>query len=320
METWLTSDAAEELAAAYGFRIRATLPMRSVVGLLSDKGRLISKRYGQEKGMSYRRLLGIVKAKEALARRGLVRPYLTTVSGEPLFAWLGAPVTVEGWVKGRHVDLRDRRERLEAVRAVARLHRQRIAIPSELKPDHTLLHKLSGRLQRSRQAVEAGRLVGISQAEWGYFVERALRVLRVLSTSKWESFIMDDKNAGVFCHRDLAPHNIMIERGSPATLIDFDLAGMDSPIYDLYQLFDHVTYRAFPPQGWAEEMLRAYEQINPLSRRQRQALALLQSFPSLLLREVADLGSVKGERARDRLGTRIRYVRTLEEERSIAIP
>ncbi len=320
METWLTSVAAEELGMAYGFQVRALVPMRSVVGVLSDQGRFICKRYHPDKGMSYRHLLGVVQVKESLSHHGLVKSYRKTIDGEPIFAWEGDPVTMEAWVKGRHADFRDRRERMVAVQAIARLHRLRIKIPKELYPDTTVLHKMAGRLQKASDAVATGNLIGISRKDWNEWRERAVRALQVLSTPKWEDFFLEDKNSGTLCHRDLAPHNILISRGSPASLIDFDLAGMDSPVYDLFQLFDHVAYRALPPKGWEAEMIREYEKISPLSPRQKQALALIRTFPSLLLREIADLRGVKNERARARLGTRIRYVRTLEEERSLAIP
>ena len=320
METWLTNEAVNELATAYGFQIRAILPMRSVVGLLTDQGKYICKRYHYEKKMSYKHLHGIIQVKESLARYGLVRPYRATTNGESIFAWEGEPVTVEQWVQGRHADFRERGERVNAVQAVARLHRLRIPIPSELLPDSTMLHKLAGRMQKASEVVAGGNLIGLSKKEWNYWLDRATRVLRELSDPRWVKFFLEDKNTGVLCHRDLAPHNILIARGSPASLIDFDLAGMDSPVYDLFQLFDHITYRALPPRGWEQELMRAYENISPLNRRQKQALALMQSFPSLLLREIADLHGMKNERAKARMATRIRYVRTLEEERSLAVP
>lgn len=319
METWLTKKAADSLSDAYGFQIRAVVPMRSVVGILTDQGRYVCKRYGPHKGISYRRLLGIVSAKDELAKHGLVRPYLNTTMGQPLFVWDNAPVTVESWVHGRHADLRDRKERIESVQAVARLHKARISVPRELSPESTVLHKLTGRLQRAAEVVSEGKLTGLSKQEWARWLERSTKSLRMLSDPKWESFFYEDKNAGVLCHRDLAPHNILISRGHPASLIDFDLAGMDSPVYDLFQLFDHVVYRALPPRGWDLEMIQAYEKIRPLSRKQKQALMLLRSFPSLLLREIADLQELQNDRARERLGIRIRYVMSLEEERSLAI-
>ncbi len=320
METWLTSVAAQELAAAYGFQVRALLPMRSVVGVLTDQGRFICKRYHRAKGMSYRHLLGIVQVKESLAHYGLVKSYRKTVDGEPIFAWEGDPVTLEAWVKGRHADFHDRRERMAAVQAIARLHRLRIPIPRELLPDTTVLHKMAGRLQKASEVVAAGNLIGMSRKEWNHWKGRAISALQLLSTPKWEDFFLEDKNRGAFCHRDLAPHNILIARGSPASLIDFDLAGMDSPVYDLFQLFDHVAYRALPPKGWEAEMVQEYEKISPLSPHQKQALSLIRLYPSLLLREIADLHGVRNERAKARLGTRIRYVRMVEEERSLAIP
>ncbi len=318
METWLTDDALHHIQTSYGLRIWATVPMRSVVGLVTDRGRFMCKRYDADKGVSEERLRAIVDVKTQLEQAGLSRSYLSTCDGEPFCHWRQAPVTVEPWLAGRHADFSNAAERMRAMQAVARLHRAQLRIPFVLRHSTTILQKLAFRLARADEVASRGELLGISREEWEEWRGRAEHVLRSLPHRQITALTNRDRATGVLCHRDLAPHNILMAAGAPARLIDFDLTGADSPIYDLHQLFDHMMYR-HPSGQWQNDALDAYCRVHPLGREHLEALAALAEFPSVLLREIGELRGARSGKAKQRGAIRVRFASQLLRQRMRAL-
>jgi len=94
---------------------------------------------------------------------------------------------------------------------------------------------------------------------------------------------------GTLCHRDLAPHNAMYRDGS-ATLIDFDLAGMDVRSYDICQIINHTVYLLGWDERAVEDAVAVYESSYPLCPDNIELLYHLLSFPMLLVRELMEDG------------------------------
>lgn len=319
MEQWATEAATGALATAYGLQIRAVLPLRSVVGLLTDRGKLMGKRYTLQQGVPEERLRAIAQVRTQLAHAGVGPAYLQTVEGEDVWSYENCPVTVEPWLPGRHVDLRTAPERRAAVQAVARLHAARVNVPYELRHPPTLLQKLGHRLERVDELAENGKLVGLTPVQWRVWRKRAQDALRSLPVDELSQLNREERARGVYCHRDLAPHNILLRAGTPARLIDFDLSGVDSILYDLHQLFGHVSYAAPSVHHFEGPLLEAYAQIAPLGDRHLKLLDALAPFPALLLRELSEAQGIRRPRNLQRVTARIRFACHVEERRLRAL-
>lgn len=315
MEQWASEAAMQELAHAYGLRIRAVLPLRSVVGIVTDAGKWMCKRYLPAQGMDLERLQAVAQVKEQLAAAGVSPAYRRTQEGDYVWSYAGDPVTVEPWVPGRHADFAKLAERVAAIQAIARLHAARVRAPYVLQHPPTILQKLAYRLERADEAAQAGRLVGLSERQWGQWRQMAQDVLRSLPIRDIARLTAEDRAKGVYCHRDLAPHNVLIDPGSPARLIDFDLSGVESPIYDLHQLFGHIAYAAPAVHDESQRLLEAYARLAPLTDRHVRILRALEPFPTLLLRELGEARSARGTRGLRRAQARVLYAREVEERR-----
>lgn len=315
MEKWASEAAMKELAHAYGLRIRAVLPLRSVVGIVTDSGKWMCKRYTQMQGMDRERLLAVAEVKEQLAASGVGPAYLRTQTGESVWSYGGDPVTMEPWLPGRHADFSQAGERLAAVQAVARLHAARVCAPYALQHPPTLLQKLAYRLERADEAAQSGALIGLTSDEWRLWRTRAQEVLRSLPIREIAKLTADDRARGVYCHRDLAPHNVLIRPGSPARLIDFDLSGVETPVYDLHQLFGHIAYAASGVPDVQTRLLDAYARLAPLTDAHIRVLHALEPFPALLLRELGEARQARGRRGLQRARARILYAREVERRR-----
>ncbi len=315
MEKWMTPEAVALVGRAYRLEIRAVLPLRSVVGLLTTQGRFMCKRYASDAGLLAEHLLAVGELKRALAARGVCPAPRETVDGRLAQPVGGALVTVEPWIRGRQADFRAAGERKVAVQAVARLHAARVPIPFALRHPPTLLQKLAYRLDEANRAAKGDRVPGLTRDEWLRWRETAARALRELPADAISRLTAQDRGRGIVCHRDLAPHNILVAAGSPASLIDFDLAGCDSPLYDLFQLYGHMTYSAPGEERIIGEMIEDYTRIADLSGAHVAALSALRSYPAQLLREVGDSAKAVSARAGRRAATRVRYAAAIEAKR-----
>ncbi len=314
MERWMKEFVAHEIEKAYGMKIWATLPMRSVVGLATDHGRFICKRYGKKQGLSFERIKALVALKDQLALRGLCPSYARTRMGSGYVEFDGDVLTLEPWIAGKHADFSVRADRMRAVQAVARLHHAQIDVPMRFQNGQSLIQKFLFRLRKATEVVESGELMGLSYKEWEVYRDHAEHVLRNLPQEELRLLTKKHRSKGVLCHRDLAPHNILVQAGTPAVLIDFDLAGSDSPLYDLHQIFDHMIYRT-GSLNWVDETLYAYLLIHPLALQEQKLLRQLLEFPTPLLREIGELQEASTLRAKKRVAMRIRYVNRLTQER-----
>lgn len=305
----------ESLARQYDLRVRGVVPMRSVAGLITDQGKWICKRYDETKGIEMSRLLAIVDLKEQMADQGLCRSYRRTKDDDAVCLVGKSAFTVEPWIPGRHADFSNQMERLEAVRAVARLHRVTVSVKPVLKQLPTLSDKLRYRLDRAQQIVWRGEFVSLTPRQWEVWRRRADDVLHRLEQEQWQKLNEHDRLQGIICHRDLASHNILVRTGVPAHLIDFDLAGIDTPLYDLHQLLDHMRFSAGLDSNWWEEVLAAYARIAPLSSAHISHLHALAAFPSILLREIIESGDCHDAVTCRKRAVRVRFAQALEEKR-----
>lgn len=265
--------------------------------------------------MDRERLRELVEIRDQLAEAGLARAYLRRADAGVLTEVSGAPAVVEPWFPGRHANFQDPVERMLAVRSVAGLHLQKVAVPHLLRSGPTLSQKLAQRLGRASRVAEQGDLPGLTRMEWRYWRERAEAALRAMPHNLTARVTESDRVRGVCCHRDLAPHNILVDKGS-AQLIDFDLAGPDSPVYDLHQLFGHIQYLGVEGGSWRDSLLNAYARIAPLSDAHVRILDAALAFPSILLREIGDLRPGDRRRQGRRSAVRIRFAKAVEERRA----
>ncbi len=312
---WMNNELCEWIEPMYGVKIKAILPMRSVAGLVTDCGKWMCKRYDGHQGVDTERLSALAVVKSDLADAGFGVSYLENKEGNPFSVYRDTLMTMEPWVPGHHADFSSAVDRVQAVKAVARLHQMRVRIPYTLQFTPTIFQKLSYRLQRASDVVERGYLVGISDYEWDTWRRTAQQVLRHVTASELQARVTADRKKGILCHRDLAPHNILVQAGRPAQLIDYDLAGLDSPVYDLYQLFGHMSFFIRSERAWQEPLLDAYASIAYLSPEHRELLSVLQAFPAQLLREIGDIPENRSQVMRHKASIRVRHASRVEQRR-----
>ncbi|KEO82258.1 phosphotransferase [Tumebacillus flagellatus] len=303
-----------KLEQGFGLRIHRRVKLRTVTGMQTSGGAMILKRYDGD--VMRKRLEALSDALDSVLLAGVeVAPYLRTDAGLPYVADRGGLYTLQPWLRGRHLSMKSREERMAAAGALAALHRA----PAGRTSSKSFYLRVPPLSEKYRHRLERAHLATLKSPElresWRPFQERARQSVLQLQQASLERALDRDVRYGSLCHRDPAPHNFIWQEGG-AALIDFDLAGYDVRAHDLYQLLNHALYLNGWEAGLFSEMVEAYERVFPLDADNRRILQALMHYPSLVIREWYDFGKSGN---RDTLRVRLAWAQTQEEKRRLEV-
>lgn len=194
---------------------------------------------------------------------------------------------LQEWLKGRHVSFANRQERLLVVATMAQFH-QTAGFPIQGQPYLAPGGVLPVRVRTKRAALQEAlelaipRMPELREMESTSLeaADEALAVVARAEAGGWFEWR--------FCHRDLAPHNLLMLSDGTIGIIDFDRAGWDDPFLDWLQLFNHGLFFTDPQPGYFEEMFDVYTRAQPLFGARAAFLRTLAGFPELLTRALVE--------------------------------
>jgi len=196
---------------------------------------------------------------------------------------------LQPWSLGRHVNFSAADERIAAVRAIGQFHRACEASRLSALPglnNGTLLRKLRMK-QRTLTQVwgeacsRCPELMSISRQVFGSMDSCLQTYVSWLSQRQQQTF-------QTFCHRDLAPHNLLMQADGRVVFIDFDHAGFDDPIHDVMQMASHSLFLADAQTDHFQQLYTAYTQSYALQPDRRALLWQLFAWPDVLIRTVVE--------------------------------
>lgn len=186
---------------------------------------------------------------------------------------------VKLWTQGREIDSRNPQEVLSGVRNLAQLHgiltgfpqENAVFLPSPVQSDEKRMREL-GRIHRyvkGKKRKNEFELYFLS--EYGYFRELCTKAQeRAMSESaqrEWEK----SARKGAVCHGDYNQHNILRQDGR-ITAVHFENAAIGSQMTDLYCFMRKMLEKNNWNISFAENMLNAYMELQPLTAGQLEQL------------------------------------------------
>jgi Ser/Thr protein kinase RdoA (MazF antagonist) len=280
---------ARSILRAYGLTIRAVVKLKTVYGLYcADDTKWILKPAPANE--TAERLQVLAYLTEQLKRQGLAMAGpIPCRSGEWFTRIQGESWYLQPWLHGRHVNLMDSTERICAAQSLAQLHtgtKEYAAIFGNLFPAASLVRRLTRKEAALRavwsKACSILPVLGRQEERLFSQMHTAVMAARQLHHDATPTSL-------VFCHRDLAPHNMLfVDDVEPSVhLIDFDRAGFDLPYLDVIQLCNHSLHFAGPEGNLFRDIVRTYLEVagNEMSI---EGLAGLLTFPDGLVRTVGE--------------------------------
>lgn len=283
------------LEAAYEIQIVATIERKTVLGIVDTNGRrwMWKKTQARDDEPRLRALaemssrlwpFGITMAAPVQNRYGR---FLTVARNGQVVGFL------QPWLEGRHVNVRLRRERHLAMEKIAWMHRHTQTVD---RNERLLLQRgtLIGKLRMKEKTLMQVWPTVVQHCPELHTIEAAVWQEIRFCLKSYHRWWMEHGRQGqvsernvpfqVFCHRDLAPHNLLWQKDETVAFIDFDHAGYDDGLHDLLQWVSHTLYLADIQRDEIAEMVTRYTEVYPLKWDRVELLWKLLRWPDILIR------------------------------------
>ncbi|PTM58311.1 phosphotransferase [Desmospora activa] len=210
--------------------------------------------------------------------------------------WLtdGREWQLSAWIPGRSARYRQQGDLVHAAAILGRFHRLgRGLYTPTLSPGSNLIKRVEERFLTFIRFVRKQNSPAVQQVLQpveGELLQCGQQVLEALSRFPWDDWCRREQQMHNLVHRDLASHNWIWDSVGRGWLIDFDTAGYDVQVGDLWQLLSRGMWE----QNWEPSILQravaTYEQERPLQWWERELLRILLAFPNEIYREAIGLG------------------------------
>lgn len=193
---------------------------------------------------------------------------------------------VKDWFSGRECSSFGRREILEAVENLARLHCLMV-FPEEEKTycGRPLKQELEGRtreLKKIRSFIRGREpkhpFEQMFLDSFPAFYSQAREAAALAEELGGEAELARQIETGCVCHGDYTYHHVLfLEEGIATT--NFGRCRFDYQVNDLYQFMRKILEKQDWDPGLGEQMLFTYEEIRPLPEAERRILYVRMAFP-----------------------------------------
>ena len=197
---------------------------------------------------------------------------------------------VKRWYEGRECDTRSEEDIYKGIAAMADLHRvMQLPIQTHYvrQPLTTEFARHNAELRKIRKFVSAKRKKNEFELAFLDTIRRFLGhgedALEQLEDSGYTQLYENTLEHGFVCHGEFNQHNVLIVReknGEKAIAVtNFDKWGFDVQMVDLYQFMRKILEKHDWNIPLGKSMVQAYEEIRPLSKREKENLKIRFAYP-----------------------------------------
>ncbi|WP_335964119.1 CotS family spore coat protein [Halalkalibacter kiskunsagensis] len=120
------------------------------------------------------------------------------------------------------------------------------------------------------------------------FLSQCKKSITLLQESCYEQWVEQTKKTKTICHQDFAAGNLLIDKKGNLQVFDMDSLTIDLPIRDMRKILNKVMKKR---KKWSldvmNNMVEAYQSINPLTNEQLIVLTADVLFPHLFYGQVS---------------------------------
>lgn len=266
-----------ELAAQRSVRTRGALLCYTEQGIL-----ILKEFHGSEKKLKKQQELLL-----SLKEKGLQVDYFLENTNNSLLSRDKDELafTLQHWYEGRECDTKSREDILKSVRTLAKLHIFMKMEPMEEYREKSLRDEYIRHNQELRKIRKFIRKKGAScvfekdflaSVEW--FLQRAQLALDLLDETRYDVLRETSWKEGCVCHGEYNQHNVLILKGGTA-VTNFSHWNFDIQMADLYRFMRKILEKHNWDLSLAQEMLREYHKIRPISFMEWQNLRVRFTYP-----------------------------------------
>ncbi|BDR63168.1 CotS family spore coat protein [Clostridium tetani] len=263
---------------------KEVLPLRSVFIISDETGEKILKKVNYtvdelefiKKGLNY-------------VNRSFNRTinFLETKDNKPYVIWNDSIYCMMNLVEGRESDYSNPMDLIVATEALAELHYAGKGFYSDIQSKNNL-GKIIKNFKRKEREMELFRelaLIYNNKSKFNnifienadYLIDQIKKSIKILENSCYYKLCsMEEKR--VFCHHDLAYHNIIINKDK-GYFVDFDYAIVDLRVHDLCNFITKWVKSSAYDIEKCSKILEVYNKMNPLNGKEIEVLYGMLTFP-----------------------------------------
>lgn len=121
------------------------------------------------------------------------------------------------------------------------------------------------------------------------FLKQCQTSLSMINNQNFDQWVEETKVTKTLCHQDFAAGNLAIGKDGQLHVFDMDSLTVDLPVRDMRKILNKVMKKE--GAGWDLErmmkMMKAYQEVNPLTKEQYLILAADIQFPHLICGQVS---------------------------------
>ncbi|BDR71395.1 spore coat protein [Clostridium tetani] len=263
---------------------KEVLPLRSVFIISDETGEKILKKVNYtvdelefiKKGLNY-------------VNRSFNRTinFLETKDNKPYVIWNDSIYCMMNLVEGRESDYSNPMDLIVATEALAELHYAGKGFYSDIQSKNNLgkIIKNFKRKEREMELFKELALIYNNKSKFNnifienadYLIDQIKKSIKILENSCYYKLCsMEEKR--VFCHHDLAYHNIIINKDK-GYFVDFDYAIVDLRVHDLCNFITKWVKSSAYDIEKCSKILEVYNKINPLNGKEIEVLYGMLTFP-----------------------------------------
>ena len=270
---------------------------KAVWSILTDVGEVIMKKVPFPED----EIRFMVQAIDYLKANGVHTPgVLRTSSGEGFVVSEGEYFVVFEAVHGRSPEYEFDNELDMIMKGMATFHKASKGItsptgdfPSFLLTEwKTDMQKRKDRLTQWKnersQATDLNKFDELFLANYDELIKQADTAMQMLEAPIFDEWVEETKKTHTLCHQDYAAGNLMIASDGNMYVYDMDSLTVDLPVRDIRKIFNKVMKKL---KSWDIEkmikMMKAYQEVNPLTKEQYHILVAEILYPHLFYGQVS---------------------------------
>lgn len=275
-----------EIADIFDLDVKALVPYKDFYIVSTSKGKKILRRCLPVPG----RILFVHGAKEHLYNSNFsnIDRFICTAEGRPYIIIGENFYTMTDFIEGRECDFDCRDDIMGASRLLASLHKasKGYVPPQGCLPQDDLgklpfyFEKRLGELRRLKKVAarrkSAFDYLYLDYAD--YFIDKAEKVIKLLSQSCYGDLVKKARREGTFCHHDFTYHNIICSK-TDIYITNFNYCCFELKIYDIANLLRRKMRKCCWDMNEARVILSEYRSIEDISPDEFFVLLLMLQFP-----------------------------------------
>lgn len=277
----------------FNVKPKEVLPLRSVFMITDEIGQKILKKVDYtleelkfiEQGLKY-------------VNRSFDRTmnFLNTRDNKPYVIWNGSIYCMMDLVEGRESDYSNPMDLIIATEALAELHCAGKGFYSHIKSKNNIGNIIRNFRRREKEMnlfkelsliySKKSKFNNIVSDNVDFFIEQIKKSIKILENSCYYKLCSIEEKR-VFCHHDLAYHNIIINNDK-GYFVDFDYAIVDLRVHDLCNFITKWVKSSAYDVEKCSKILEVYNKINPLNSKEIEVLYGMLTFPQEIYNIVKD--------------------------------